>query len=133
MIINNKEVGQGFKLYSLYVSNFLIWFSFISKLIGIDGLQPIRGLALSSAVIVNLIGKLPALGKARFVVYLDNFIINSKLLLALRERGFGACGIYKSGSGMALSLLAIKELANKKRDWGTKALITIDKQILCLA
>ena len=127
MIINNKEVGQGFKLYSLYVSNFLIWFSFISKLIGIDGLQPIRGLALSSAVIVNLIGKLPALGKAKFVVYFDNFFINSKLLLALRERGFSACGIYKSGSGMTLSLLAIKELANKKRDWGTKALITIDK------
>ena len=78
-------------------------------------------------------GKLPALGKAKFVVYLDNFFINSKLLLALRERGFGACGIYKSGSGIALSLLAIKELANKKRDWGTTALITIDKQILCLA
>ena len=78
-------------------------------------------------------GKLPALGKAKFVVYLDNFFTNSKLLLALRERGFGACGIYKSGSGIAPSLLAIKELANKKRDWGTKALITIDKQILCLA
>ena len=133
IMINSKEAGQGFKLYSLCVSNYLIWFIFTSKPAGIDRLQPIRGLALLSAIIVNLIGKLPALGEAKFVVYFDNFFTNSKLLLALRERGFGACGIYKNGSGIALSLLAIKELANKKRDWGTKALITIDKQILCLA
>ena len=133
MIINSKEAGQGFKLYSLCVGNYLIWFIFTSKYGGIDGLQLISELAPSSSIIVNLIGKLLELGKAKYVVYLDNFFTNRKLLLALRKRGFGACGTCKNGSGIALSLIAIKELANKKNDWGTKALTTLDKQILCLA
>ena len=132
MIINSKEAGQGFKLYSLCVGNYLIWFIFTSKYGGIDGLQLISELAPSSSIIVNLIGKLLELGKAKYVVYLDNFFTNRKLLLALRKRGFGACGTCKNGSGIALSLIAIKELANKKNNWGTKALTTLDKQILYL-
>ena len=132
IIINSKEAGQGFKLYSLYVGNYLIWFIFTFKYRGIDGLQPINKLTPLLSIIVNLIRKLPELGKAKYIVYFDNFFTNKKLLLALRKRGFGACGTCKNGSGIALSLIAIKELANKKNDWGTKALTTLNKQILYL-
>ena len=72
-------------------------------------------------------GKLLELGKAKYVIYFDNFFTNRKLLLALRKRGFGAYKTYKNGSGIALSLITIKELVNKKNDWGIKALTTLNK------
>ena len=79
-------------------------------------MQPISEFALLLSIIVNLMGKLPELGKAKYIVYFNNFFTNKKLLLALRKRGFGAYRTYKNGSGIALSLIAIKELANKKNN-----------------
>ena len=127
IIINNKEAGQGFKLYSLCVGNYLIWFIFTSKYKGINGLQPISKLALLLSIIINLIGKLLELRKAKYIIYFNNFFTNRKLLLALRKRGFGTYRTYKNGLSITLSLIAIKELINKKNDWGTKALTTFDK------
>jgi hypothetical protein len=72
MMINTKEAGQGFKLYSLCVGNYLIWFTFISKPAGIDCIQPIKGLSDSATVILNLMGQLPSLGGvSKYIVYLN--------------------------------------------------------------
>lgn len=134
MMIASKEAGQGFKVYSLCVGNYLIWFKFTSKLGGIDGLQSIPNLPPSSSLIVDLMIKLPKQKDiAAYVVYLDNFFTSKKLLLELRARGFGACGTCKNGSGIASSLLELKQSLSKKRYWGIKALTTLDHQILCLA
>lgn len=133
MMIATKKAGQGFKVYSLCVGNYLIWFSFTSKLGGIDGLQSIKNLPPSSAIIIGLMGRLPKLEGPAYVVYLDNFFTSKKLLLELRTRGFGACGTCKNGSGIASSLLELKQSLTKKNHWGIKALTTLDQQILCLA
>ena len=79
-------------------------------------MQPISKLALLLSIIINLIRKLPELGKAKYVIYFNNFFTNKKFLLALRKRGFGAYRTYKNGLGIALSLIVIEELINKKND-----------------
>ena len=131
-MINTKAAGQGFKLYSLCVGNYLIWFVFTSKQGGIDGHRPIKGLTSSAAVVLNLMEQLS--GISRYVVYLDNFFTSDKLLLALRQRLIGGCGTCKRGCGITPELLVLRELFKKQHDWGEKAFSTInDGQILCMA
>lgn len=144
-MISTKAAGQGFKLYSLCVGNYLIWFSFTSKQGGIDLLeevQPVAGLPPTGQVVVRLMERLPAYGgveagkngtiQPRYVVYIDNFFTSFELLCALRERGFAACGTCKRGSGINNELLIMKECLSKGKDWGKTAYSTRDKKVICI-
>ena len=121
MMIHNKAADIGFKCYSLCVENYLLGLRFTSKRGGIDQLKPEKGLSPSSALVVNLMEKLP---KGEHVVYLDNFFTNEKLLLALKDKGYAACGTCKKGSGIGDELVSLKEVMTKSKDWGTQAITT---------
>lgn len=82
------------------------------------------------AVVYRLYESLPA--SQGYVVFIDNFFTNVKLLIALRELGIGVCGIAKAGSGYPIELLEIQELSTKKNDWGIKEYTTASKDVLCL-
>jgi hypothetical protein len=129
MMISTKVAGQGFKLYSLCVGNYLIWFKFTAKSSGIEGNPLIKGQTASGSVVLNLMAVL----RSKHVVYIDNFFTSTKLLLALRTRGHAACGTCKRGSGINDELLLMREQLQKRSDWGKQAITTKDDQILCMA
>ena len=134
MQIASKVAGEGFKTYSLYVENYLFACYFASpvgpKATRIAGMQSMEDLPLISAVCVRLAQRLPKLWE--YVVYLDNFFTREVLLKKLKKLGFGACGMLKRGSGVHEDLLIFKELSKKSTNWGTRLIITIDNEILCL-
>ena len=134
MQIASKVAGEGFKIYSLCVANYLFACYFASpigpKSTRIVGMQPVEDLPPTSAVCVRLAERLPK--PWEYVIYLDNFFTREALLKHLKKLGFGACGTSKRGSGVHEDLLVFKELAKKGNDWGTRLITIIDDEILCM-
>ena len=131
MRIENKEAGQGFKVYSLCVGNYLLGLQFASKESKIDGLKRIKGLPDTLSLVIQLMKQLPK--PWEYVIYLDNFFTRIPLLVYLKHLGFAACGTAKNGSGIAYELITIRALATKKKDWGTLIMTTVDDEVLCIA
>ena len=134
MQIASKSAGEGFKIYSLCVGNYLFACYFASpigpKATRIVGMQSMKDLPPTSTVCVRLAQRLPK--PWEYVIYLDNFFTREALLKKLKKLGFGACGTSKRGSGVHNDLVVFKELSKKARDWGTRLITTIDDEILCL-
>lgn len=131
MRIDNKVAGQGFKVYSLCVGNYLLGLMFASRDTKIDGLKRIKGLPDTSSLVVQLMKQLPE--PWEYVVYLDNFFTRVALLVYLKGLGFGACGTAKNGSGIPHELVTLRVLSNKKDHWGTFAVTTVQDEVLCLS
>lgn len=129
MRIDNKVAGQGFKVYSLCVGNYLLGLQFASRDIKIDGLKRIKGLSDTSSLVIQLMKQFPK--PWEYVVYLDNFFTRVALLIYLKGLGFGACGTAKNGSGIAHQLVTLRELSKKNTNWGTFAVTTVQDEVLC--
>ena len=83
-------------------------------------------------MVIQLCKQLPP-ASGGYILYTDNFFTSTKLFKALRTLGIGACGTAKSGSGYPASLLAIRDAATKKNNWGLEAHTVVDEEILCMA
>lgn len=114
MQIGTKAAGVGFKIYSLCSDSYLYNFLFASRVSKVSNLQKKKpGLTDSSTVVYRLCESLPQ--DVGYVVFMDNFFINVKLLTALKQIGIGGCGTAKAGSGFPPELLEIRELSTKKK------------------
>lgn len=89
-------------------------------------------LAPTALLIIQLCKLLTPLNGG-YILYTDNFFTSIKLYKCLRSIGIAACGTAKAGSGFHPSLLAIRDAATKKKDWGLKAYTVVDDEVLCLA
>ena len=127
--IPSKTAGYGFKCYCVCNGNYLLDLRWTSKSEGITDLIKHPGLPDTGSVVVQLMKSLPA---GEYVCFLDNFFSSVKLYTALKESGFAACGTAKRGSGIPLTQITMKELANKKKDWGINSITTAeDDGVLC--
>lgn len=130
MRIGTKAAGVGFKIYSLCSESYLYNFFFTSRVSKISNLKKKPGLTDSSTVVYRLCESLPqGLG---YIVFMDNFFTNVKLLTALKHMGIGGCGTAKAGSGFPSELLEIRELSTNKDNWGTRTYTTATEDVLCL-
>jgi hypothetical protein len=50
----------------------------------------------------------------RYILYLDNLFVSRKLLLLLRERGYGAIGTCRTDSGVLKEYILLKKEDIKK-------------------
>ena len=100
-----KTAGYGFKIYSLYVENYLYNFLFTSKVFKISLLKCTKRLSDSFSIILQLCKTLSK--PYNHVVYMDNFFTNVKLYKALKELEIEACETAKNGSGFPIKLLTL--------------------------
>ena len=49
------------------------------------------------------------------IVYFDNFFTNHQLMVALKEKGFRACGTVRDNRMLGCSLISVKEMKKKER------------------
>jgi len=68
-----------------------------------------------------------------YVVFTDNFFSSVKLFKALKKEGIGACGTAKSSSGYPKELLRLRLIFTKAKNWGLRAHMVVDDEVLCLA
>ncbi len=129
MQIGTKAAGVSFKIYSFCSDSYLYNFLFASRVSKINNLKNKPGLTDSSTFVYRLCESLPRdLG---YVVFMDKFFTNVKLLTALKHMGIGGCGTAKAGSGFPAELLEIRELSTKKDNWGTRTYTTATEDVLC--
>ena len=126
MIIDSKEAGTGFKFYCLCWSNYLLSLKYIFKIAKITGLIKSSGLDLSDtqAVVIQLLKELSE--SRHYWVYTDNFFTSTKLAFNLRQLNMALIGTCKAKSGVLDSLLKLKEVATKEKNWGIKEVTTAD-------
>lgn len=129
MQIGTKAAGVGFKIYSLCSGSYLYNFLFASRVSKVSNLKKKPGFTDSSAVVYRLCQSLPS--DRGYVVFMDNFFTNVKLLKALKNIGIGARGTAKAGSGFPVELLQIRELSTKKKNWGMRTYTTATPDVLC--
>ena len=101
-----------------------------SRTIGIDGLQKQDELPDTSSIVYQLLHT--NLRTKDHVVFLDNFFTKKELLIFLKTRGWAACGTAKCGSGIDPDLVLFKDVSKKYKDWGLKAITTVDDEVLCM-
>jgi Transposase IS4 len=107
--MNSKAAGESYKIYSLcYLNGYIVDFKFSSAIKKMAELEHYKGFTLSKSIVLDLASTLikrfsrPWLF---YVLHLDNFFTTRKLYQELYERGIGANGTAKAGSGI------LKELA----------------------
>ena len=97
-----------------------------AKQLGLDARQKYSDSAL---LVIQLCKALPT---PNFIVFMDNFFCSIKLFKALRSIGLAACGTAKKGSGFPIKLLAFRDVASKKNNWGLRSHMTVD-DVLCMS
>ena len=122
MQIGSKEAGVGFKIYSLYIENYLWDFIFTSPIHGISESTKVSGLTDIGSVVYNLYKQLPG-GSNRYIIYTDNFFTNINLYTALRNIDIGVIETTKAGS-FPTELLALNGPSNKAKTWGLIQMIS---------
>jgi hypothetical protein len=73
---------------------------------------------------------LPDYETLKYVVFLNNFFINTRLFKALKTVGIEACGTAKSGCNYSTDLLRLRAAATKNKNWGERTIITVKKDKL---
>ena len=94
-----------FKIYFLCVLNYLYNFLFTLKTAKIDFLKWIKSLSDSSSVVFQLCQTLSKL--YNYMIYINNFFINIKLFMTLKELKIEVCKTAKNESKFSLELLAL--------------------------
>ena len=90
-------------------------------------------LSESNRVVIQLVRSLPGPLQYRYHLFTDNFFTTTTCMTALRTLYVAHSGTCKAQSGYPSLLLAIRDKAKKKHDWGKQASMCIDDRILCLA
>ena len=67
-----------------------------------------------------------------YSLFVDNFFSSIKLFKTLRSLGIAASGTAKKRSGFPKKLLAFRDVASKKIDWGLQTHMIVDG-VLCLS
>lgn len=138
--MNSKAAGKGFKIYSATTpSGYLIDFRFSSateKIAEIDEEWENDGWSASEALIMELTTAIQKRfpQKSPYIFHLDNFFTRRKLFQALFDRGIGANGTAKLGSGIPkeLAYLKQKKLLKKEKHYG-KSYNMVIGDVNCLA
>lgn len=104
---------MGFKIYSLFNDSYLYHFLFESQVSKINKLKKKPGRTDSSTVVYRLCESLPR--DKGYMLFMDNFFTNVKLLTALKYLGIGGCGTAKAGSGFPAESVEICKLSTKKK------------------
>ena len=131
MNIPAKWAKKGFKIYSLCAGNYLLAFLFSSKTTKVEGVKQLKLFSLSSTLVINLCKLLSKLWK--YVLYIDNFFTNVKLLKYLKGLDFKACETAKAGSEISRVYFKFKKSTIKKSDWENKICTNVDEKVLYAA
>ena len=122
LIIPNKPIKTGFKLWIITNLGYILHWFYHTKIKGAWSYPKIARLNPTASVVIHLLEALPKGPKEEpcYHVWLDNLFTSQKLLLELRNRGFGVTGTARFNSGIAEDLLQLKR--EDKADiipWGT--------------
>jgi hypothetical protein len=144
----HKPIKQGYKIWALgdlgYIYNWL-WYS---KTEGTEATSPIRPLAETQSLVINLAKTLPNLGPApstapttapstaptttaipaEYILYLDNLFTNIPLANALAELEIGVMGTTRvNASGFPLDLIQLKQATKSPLIWGHLETVITEK------
>jgi Transposase IS4 len=122
--MNTKAAGEGFKIYSCTSPcRYIVDFRFSSateEITELDETWQKDKWSASEALILELTTAV----KKRFpratpfIFHLDNPLTRRRLYQELYERGIGANGTAKKGSGIPKKLVYLKQLLKKEKDYG---------------
>jgi len=122
--IKSKPIPTGYKVWGIAQKGFLLSWFWHSNGKGPQGIDPHKDLDLNqtAAVVVNLAEKLPERPRELpYHIWLDNLFPSTKLLVCLREKGFGATGTCRINSGICEEFVKLKnqEKTKDSTPWGT--------------
>lgn len=67
-----------------------------------------------------------------YLVYIDKFVTNVKLLNHLKKYGLGACNIAQAGSRFLVEPFIFCDVLSKKNNWGFLQAITVENSFFCI-
>jgi Transposase IS4 len=120
--MNSKAAGEGYKIYSLCCLNgYMVDFKFSSAVEKIAELEHYEGFTPSESIVLDLANTLTerfSRPRPFYVLHLDNFFTTRRLYQELYERGIGANGTAKAGSGIPKELAYLRDAMTKEKDHG---------------